>query len=311
MSLLRKVREKSATPDEFLAFFGHRAPVDYELATPRYNEDLDLMESLIRNAASDPTDDETVHPQLDVPAEPTLALAVSRARKFQALKEEAKHYSLRELAVIRRLLVELDTRLNFGGAIFYLRLHELAKLRDARNTDELRRLSNLRRQTNEHFASLNEPPASLTLQDLERLTVHGSRIGAPETANGELHGTLVAGNAEVTGHARVLTDQNIDTVQDGEIVIARYMHPNWTPVLPRLTGIVTEVGGWLSHTSILAREYNVTTITGVKNAEYRIKTGDRIRLKLDGAIERLTDDAHQLEPSESANPPADSRQARS
>jgi len=313
MSLLRKVRDKSATPEEFLAFFGHRAPVDYELATPRYNEDLDLMESLVRNAASDPSDDETIHRQLDVPAEPTLALAVARARKFQALKEEAKHYSLRELAVIRRLLVELDTRLKFGGAIFYLHLHELSKLRDARNADELRRLTDLRRQTNEHFATLNEPPASLTLQDLERLTVHGSRIGAPEGSNGELHGTLVAGSAEVTGRARVLTDQNIDTVQDGEIVIARYMHPNWTPVLPRLTGIVTEVGGWLSHTSILAREYNVTTITGVKNAEYRIRTGDRIRLKLDGAIERLPNDAHQHEPSESidsAYPPADSRQAR-
>ena len=52
-----------------------------------------------------------------------------------------------------------------------------------------------------------------------------------------------------------------------------------------LKGIVTEVGGWLSHTSILAREYNITTIIGVKGAEYQVQTGDLLTLHLDGTVE--------------------------
>lgn len=96
---------------------------------------------------------------------------------------------------------------------------------------------------------------------------------------------LVAGDSAVVGRARVLTEHGIDTVEDGEIVVARYVHPSWIPVLPRLKGIVTEVGGWLSHTSIMAREYNITTIIGVKGAEYRVQTGDVLKLNLDGTVE--------------------------
>jgi phosphohistidine swiveling domain-containing protein len=305
MSLLHQVREGNAKPEEFLAIFGHRAPIDYELAQPRYQEDLGLMENLIRNAASDPVADDDMSTQAQVPSEPTLALAVTRARKFQALKEEAKHYSLRELTVLRQILVELDSRFALDGNIFYLHLDEIPQLRNPEAVEELQERANERRRTDELFESFNEPPASLTLKELELLSVHGGQIESLESESGDLRGTLVAGDTEVTGTARVLTDQNIDTIQDGDIVVARYMHPNWTPILPRLKGIVTEVGGWLSHTSILAREYNVTTITGIKNAEYRIQTGDVIRLKLDGTIEYADDGAAAAKPDQNVTESTD------
>jgi YidC/Oxa1 family membrane protein insertase len=305
MSLLHQVREGNAKPEEFLAIFGHRAPIDYELAQPRYQEDLGLMENLIRNAASDPVADDDMSTQAQVPSEPTLALAVTRARKFQALKEEAKHYSLRELTVLRQILVELDSRFALDGNIFYLHLDEIPLLRNPEAVEELQERANERRRTDELFESFNEPPASLTLKELELLSVHGGQIESLESESGDLRGTLVAGDTEVTGTARVLTDQNIDTIQDGDIVVARYMHPNWTPILPRLKGIVTEVGGWLSHTSILAREYNVTTITGIKNAEYRIQTGDVIRLKLDGTIEYADDGAAAAKPDQNVTESTD------
>jgi pyruvate,water dikinase len=124
-------------------------------------------------------------------------------------------------------------------------------------------------------------------------------MGKPAAAeDGELRGSLVAGSAAVVGRARVLSGQDIRAVRDGEIVVARYMHPSWTPVFPRLMGIVTEVGGWLSHTSILAREYNITTIIGVKAAEYRVQTGDMIRLNLDGTVEILQRAEPQIEVAE-------------
>ena len=291
MSLLQEIREGKATPDEFLELFGHRAPVDYELGQARYREDRTLMESLIRDAASAPLSSERNSAKIPDPDEPTLALAVDRARRFQTLKEEAKHISLREFTVLRRILFELDYRLDFNGDIFFLRLEEVPRMRDSENLDELRERCRERREVFELFATLDEPPASITVTDLESLRADGSEIDSKEIAGDGLKGVLVAGDTEVTGRARVLKDQNIDSVQEGEIVVARYMHPSWTPILPQLTGIVTEVGGWLSHTSILAREYNVTTITGIKKAEHRIRTGDLIRLKLDGTIEPATDGA--------------------
>ena len=58
-------------------------------------------------------------------------------------------------------------------------------------------------------------------------------------------------------------------------------------MFPRAGGIVTEIGGWLSHAAIVAREFNLTAIVGVSNACDRLQTGDLVRLGSDGRIERL------------------------
>jgi YidC/Oxa1 family membrane protein insertase len=294
MSLLGGPRSDSEKVEEFLSVFGHRAAIDYELALPRYRDDADMMEQLLQTASSMTALDGNSLEAAELPDDATLAIAVSRARKFQNLKEEAKNHSLREISVIRQLLVELDRRLELDGGIFYLEVGELERLRDANAHDDLIALIERRRTAAEHFEAVPPLPTSLTLRQIERLSPTGDSdedIDASE----DLRGVLVAGSVPITGRARVLTSQEIDMVEDGEIAVARYMHPSWTPVFPRLKGIVTEVGGWLSHTSILAREYNINTIVGVKRAEFRINTGDLLQLNLDGTIEVI----------EHADPPAD------
>ena len=287
MDVLHQLRQGRATPEEFLSVFGHRSTVDYELSAPRYREDIGMMESLIRNAVSLNGGHATRKGVDAIPSDGTLSLAITRARRFQLLKEEAKHYSLREFAVLRRMLVELDHRLGLGGGIYYLEFGEIVQLRHGDRIDELRRLIAERRAASDFYASMNPLATAITLHELE--TMGMSDGGKPEGADeGDLlQGNLVAGSEAVVGRARVLSGQDIRSVGKGEIVVARYMHPSWTPVFPRLKGIVTEVGGWLSHTSILAREYNITTIIGVKAAEYRVNTGDLLRLNLDGTVEIL------------------------
>ncbi len=286
MSLLSGPRSDSEKVEEFLSVFGHRATIDYELALPRYREDAEMMEQLLQSAASMTALDGNSPESAELPDDTTLAIAVSRARKFQSLKEEAKNHSLREISVIRQMLVELDRRLELDGGIFYLKVDELEKLRDAGAHDELVALIDRRRMAAEQFEALPPLPTSLTLRQIERLSPTGDPDEDIDSSE-DLRGVLVAGSAPITGPARVLTGRDIDMVEDGEIAVARYMHPSWTPVFPRLKGIVTEVGGWLSHTSILAREYNINTIVGVKGAEFRIETGDLLQLNLDGTIEVL------------------------
>jgi pyruvate,water dikinase len=288
MDVLGELRQGRATPEEFLSVFGHRSTVDYELASPRYREDIGMMESLIRNAASLNGKHATGKGVGVIPDDRTLTLAITRARQFQSLKEEAKHYSLREFAVLRRMLVELDRRLALDGGIFYLEFADIVRLRlGEQQLGELKRLVAERQAAAAFFASMQPLGTAITLDDLETMGMSDSGRPDSEDDGSELRGNLVAGSEAVVGRARVLSGQDIQSVGKDEIVVARYMHPSWTPVFPRLKGIVTEVGGWLSHTSILAREYNITTIIGVKSAEYRVNTGDLVRLNLDGSVEIL------------------------
>jgi rifampicin phosphotransferase len=287
MDLLRQLRHGEATAEEFLAVFGHRSPVDYELSMPRYREDMTMMESLIRSAATSDSVPHSAKTGTKVPEDPTLALMIMRAHRFQALKEEAKHYSLREFSVVRQMFVELDRRMALDGGIFYLEFDEIAELRNGGRLEDLKQRIATRRGAAEFFEDMRPLETGLTLRDLETLGTDDAGADDRSDETGALQGSLVAGSAVVTGRARVLTGQDISPVRDGEIVVARYMHPSWTPAFPRLQGIVTEVGGWLSHTSILAREYDITTIIGVRAAEFRIQTGDTLRLNLDGSVDIL------------------------
>ena len=142
-----------------------------------------------------------------------------------------------------------------------------------------------RRAREEAFKSVGPLPSRLSPRQIETLAADGS-VGARALNGQALRGTMVAGAAAVLGRARVVTAQKeIESFEDGEILVTRYIAPDWIPIFSRAAGIVTEVGGWLSHTSILAREFNVTTIVGVNGATGCISNGDVVKLNLDGTVE--------------------------
>jgi phosphohistidine swiveling domain-containing protein len=67
-------------------------------------------------------------------------------------------------------------------------------------------------------------------------------------------------------------------LQHGEILIAPFTDPGWTPLFVHAAGLVMEVGGLVTHGSVVAREYGIPAVVGVDHATTRIKTGDRIRV---------------------------------
>ena len=95
---------------------------------------------------------------------------------------------------------------------------------------------------------------------------------------------------EIEGIARVVLDPRDNaTIEPGEILIAPVTDAGWTPLFLHAAGLVVEVGGLLSHGSVIAREYGLPAIIGVENATQMIKTGDKIRLNgLAGKVEVLT-----------------------
>ncbi|MEE9322399.1 MAG: PEP/pyruvate-binding domain-containing protein [Granulosicoccus sp.] len=289
MSLLSGESISAKNIEEFLLIFGHRAPLDYELAEPRFDEDMNLVRQYIERSSAGHSS-KSEHTCTELAGQPVLAITVQRARDFQRLKEEAKHYCLVELAQIRRLLLTIDKLCQLEGRIFQLTVDEILSLNnEGAKGYELKQLGAL---ADQRFAASNawrsmQLPSTLSICDLERIDMlTGKRPDAVEAT--DLTGKRVSGELAVTGRARVITDvSQIDTFKVGEILVARMTDPTWYPLFSQALGIVTEVGGWLSHAAIVAREYDLPAIVGVPGICQTIKTGDVITLALDGSIERV------------------------
>jgi phosphohistidine swiveling domain-containing protein len=114
----------------------------------------------------------------------------------------------------------------------------------------------------------------------------GDEAPAIAAAAAGLVGTCVAGSREIVGRVRVVeSPQHLVDLQSGEVLVARCTDPCWLGGFRVARGLVTEVGGWLSHAAIQAREYDLTTVVGVEQATQRLRTGDVVRLRRDGIVE--------------------------
>ena len=281
--LLADAAREKRPLSEFLAVFGHRAPCDWEVAEPRYVEEPARAMTLAAFARTPKLEHQDRTPEL---RQRVLRLAVERARRWQTLKEEAKHHALHDLLFLRRVVCELGARFGLGAGIFQLLPCEVAALSPSSSRGALLELVRSREEEAEAYAEVRTPRA-LSIGALEELD--GQRpleVTRPVAVEG-LRGIRVAGSGDVVGRVRLLRrPEEVGRFERGEILVARFTDPTWMPVFPLAGGIVTEVGGWLSHAAITAREYGVPAIVGAEGALDALADGELVRLRADGAIER-------------------------
>ncbi len=111
-----------------------------------------------------------------------------------------------------------------------------------------------------------------------------NRDGLPE---GALVGSA-ASSGTIEGIAKVVLDPTQDVLAKGEILIAPFTDPGWTPLFINAAALVMEVGGLMTHGSVVAREYGIPAVVGVPDATRQIKTGQRVRVHGDdGFVEIL------------------------
>jgi rhodanese-related sulfurtransferase/membrane protein insertase Oxa1/YidC/SpoIIIJ len=197
--------EMEAAPAEnrrsmLLAKMGHRAVLDYELSEPRYAENpsaLDRMSEFHSAGSLQRGEVERAERNLGR----ALTKSVEIARRFQALKEDAKHHSLRQLAVMRQAILALDRRLGLGGRSFFLTFDELVGLRER---PELRDVAAKRQQERARLIEMAPLAPSLTVADLEAMSAGGD--AADHDNSGFIRGTRVSGTGTVEGRARVVAD---------------------------------------------------------------------------------------------------------
>ena len=99
---------------------------------------------------------------------------------------------------------------------------------------------------------------------------------------------LAVSSGIIEGRARVILNIEDANLQEGDIVVTAFTDPSWTPLFVSIKGLVTEVGGLMTHGSVIAREYGLPAVVAVENATKRIKDGQRILVNgTDGYVEIL------------------------
>ena len=102
---------------------------------------------------------------------------------------------------------------------------------------------------------------------------------------------LAVSSGVVEGRARVILDVADADLEPGDILVTSFTDPSWTPLFVGIEGLVTEVGGQMTHGAVIAREYGLPAVVGVVNATRLIPDGRRIRVHgTEGYVELLTGD---------------------
>lgn len=224
-------------------------------------------------------------PDGDRKAEETKRM-IDRVRTFIGYREYPKYGIVSRYFVYKQALMREAERLVQAGVlsekedIFSLTFQELNDVVRSNKVDE-----QLIRQRKEAFQSYHAltPPRVLT-SDGEAVTGAYRRDDVPE---GALVGLPVSAGT-VEGRARVILDMAEADLEAGDILVTTFTDPSWSPLFVGIAGLVTEVGGLMTHGAVIAREYGLPAVVGVERATRLIRDGQRIRVHgTDGYIEIL------------------------
>jgi phosphoenolpyruvate synthase/pyruvate phosphate dikinase len=211
---------------------------------------------------------------------------IDRVRTFIGYREYPKYGIVSRHFVYKQALLEEAERLVQAHVlrdkedIFYLTFQELHDVVRTNQVDE-----QLIHQREDAFRSHQTltPPRVLT-SDGEIIAGAYRRDDLPA---GVLVGLPVSAGI-IEGRARIILDIAEADLEAGDILVTVYTDPSWTPLFVATTGLVTEVGGLMTHGAVIAREYGLPAVVGVEHATQLIQDGQRIRVHgTDGYVEIL------------------------
>tara|TARA_B100000609_G_C17222673_1_gene441573 strand:+ start:12850 stop:15582 length:2733 start_codon:yes stop_codon:yes gene_type:complete len=231
---------------------------------------------------------------------PLAKRLVKSVRGFTGGREHPKFLMIRYLGLFKEVVKEEAQTLVEQGRIgqvediYFLEIEEIRRLLSGEETSaegtSWTALITARREVHQHFMTLS-PPGVLTSEG-EVVVAQMKRDDIPK---GALGGSPASAGV-IEGIARVIMDPSDAVLQDGEILVAPFTDPGWTPLFIHASGLVMEVGGLMTHGSVVAREYGIPAVVGVLEATSQIKSGQRIRLNGDsGYVELLSDDTQEVQ----------------
>jgi pyruvate,water dikinase len=300
----------------FLDLYGDRAVREAELSTPRWKEDprpvlamirvslrgqaRDVEPQLARAKAEADAELQRLVPRLRFAEQTLVRHLITRAQKAARRREQMRTQVTRVLGMLRDVALDADRRLlrlvpelasdwaalraagsplSATHTVFFLTVDEVVNALRSSRTD-LAPLVRARRAEYMRDQARPDPPATF--------------IGTPPSvqlppAGGDVMKGTGASSGVVEGSARVLLSASqMSDLQPGEILVVHTTDVGWTPLFCIAAGVVTELGGPLSHAAVVARELGVPSVVNVDSVTRALKTGDRVRVDGDrGVVERL------------------------
>ena len=291
--------------DRFMQEHGHHTRGELELRNGRWSEDPDYILGVLRSYLHgmekiDPLaklrENEVVRRELTARCKRLLANPIKRrffdyvllhAQQGLILRENVKNEAVRAVALVRSLLLETGERLasrgilEEAGDIFFLYLEETKAVLLGEAGSDLKCKVRQRRDEYEKNRAITPPKVIFGRFDPDDF------IADEIDEDVEVFTGLAVCPGVVTGPARVMLRSGDGHVLPGEIMVAPFTDPGWTPHFLTAAGIVMDLGGLLSHGSIVAREYGIPTVVNVGPATRVIRTGQMVQVDGTRGIVRI------------------------
>ncbi|MBN7573465.1 phosphoenolpyruvate synthase [Clostridium sp. 2-1] len=207
-------------------------------------------------------------------------------RNFIGYREYPKYGMISRYFVYKQALMKEAERLVQDGVIhkkediYYLTLEELREVVHANELD----YDIIIKRKEEHKLNEKLTPPRVMTSDGEIITGKYKRENIPA---GAIPGLPVSSGV-IEGRARVILNMEDAVLEAGDILVTSFTDPSWTPLFVSIKGLVTEIGGLMTHGAVIAREYGLPAVVGVEDATKLIKDGEWIRVNgTEGYVEIL------------------------
>lgn len=296
----------------FMQRYGHRAVYESYLRNPRWREAPDyLLDSVVNLIGTDlkrvrarqkeltEGAQQRMNEGLPVRYRPVVPLLVKFATAERNIRESARSALIAHFDVVRRLALELGSRLTGpsglagSGDVFNLTLLELIALVEGRLSPSVAaRRAAWRQSQLERYAAATAPEVIVEHGEvaMQELALSAE---SPDGADPDRWRGTVVGSGITQGEVHIAHNpKEALGLPSGAILVAPSTDPSWTPVFLKAAGLVMETGGYMSHGAIVAREFGIPAVVNLPGILERVRSGDRLEVDGNRGIVRRLPNVH-------------------
>lgn len=283
--------------DEYRMKYGHRGPHEFELSIPHPGEDETWLEKQIEEFKNSNTDVEKLlnkqHDQYEEALRRLKENFPKEANNFEKkivkvaeaarLRESVRSEWTRAFRVNRAFALKAGELTGIGNDIFFLYINEVLDLLSG-NDLALNHIA-VRKKNYKKYKSLPPLPSIIRgrfdpfkwVKNSNRRVDYYDESMPITTQDSETLKGFAGASGKIEGVVRILTNpEEGENLKKGEILVASTTNVGWTPLFPKASAIITDIGAPLSHAAIVARELGIPAVVGCGNATTRLKTGDKV-----------------------------------
>ncbi|MDQ3932918.1 MAG: PEP-utilizing enzyme, partial [Actinomycetota bacterium] len=270
--------------DAFLDRYGHRESAVLLASQPTWKDAPEVVLGIVKGLSTAPPpppaqpvawDDLLAHPLLRPrPLRAAFVTLLTQARLLWQIREDTHFYATMPLPVVRRTLLEYGRRLSKAGLlasaddVLHLKRSEIEGVWPSRSqpSSELRALVQLRKERRSALEGtpLHEPVLNRRQEFEDGPVVVRGLPGSPGLAEGPVR--------------VILHDREFGKLRRGEVLVAPYTNPAWTPLFQRAAGVVVDSGSAGSHAAIVAREYSIPAVMATGDGTSRLRDGQMVQV---------------------------------